>query len=94
MSATQKGERMSFYRTCPHCGAHLDPGERCDCHDNEKTVQGAAIWSVKNELNTKPVNDSERYRSNIAKESVYSRLDFLTGMEEDIVDDSAFQPSP
>ena len=22
---------MSIYRTCPHCGAHLDPGERCDC---------------------------------------------------------------
>ena len=22
---------MSFYKTCPHCGAHLDPGESCDC---------------------------------------------------------------
>lgn len=22
---------MSYYRTCPHCGAHLDPGERCGC---------------------------------------------------------------
>jgi len=22
---------MSYYRTCPHCGAHLDPGEACDC---------------------------------------------------------------
>lgn len=22
---------MSYYRTCPHCGAHLDPGETCDC---------------------------------------------------------------
>lgn len=20
-----------IYRTCPYCGAHLDPGERCDC---------------------------------------------------------------
>lgn len=19
------------YRECPHCGAHLDPGEVCDC---------------------------------------------------------------
>lgn len=19
------------YKTCPECGAHLDPGERCDC---------------------------------------------------------------
>lgn len=22
---------MSYYRICPHCGAHLDPGEVCDC---------------------------------------------------------------
>ena len=22
---------MRYYRTCPHCGAHLDPGEVCDC---------------------------------------------------------------
>lgn len=22
---------MSYFRICPHCGANLDPGERCDC---------------------------------------------------------------
>lgn len=22
---------MNYYRTCPHCGANLDPGEKCDC---------------------------------------------------------------
>ena len=22
---------MSIYKICPHCGAHLDPGELCDC---------------------------------------------------------------
>lgn len=22
---------MSYYKICPHCGAHLDPGESCDC---------------------------------------------------------------
>lgn len=22
---------MSYYRTCPDCGAHLDPQEPCDC---------------------------------------------------------------
>ena len=22
---------MSLYKTCPVCGANLDPGERCDC---------------------------------------------------------------
>lgn len=33
---------MSYYRICPHCGAHLDPGEVCDCQDEEKTPAGAA----------------------------------------------------
>lgn len=27
------------YRTCPHCGAHLDPGERCDCRDAASNSQ-------------------------------------------------------
>lgn len=22
---------MSYYKTCPNCGAALDPDERCDC---------------------------------------------------------------
>lgn len=22
---------MSYYKTCPYCGDHLDPGERCGC---------------------------------------------------------------
>lgn len=22
---------MSYYVTCPNCGANLDPGEKCDC---------------------------------------------------------------
>ena len=26
---------MSYYRTCPRCGAHLDPGEACDCQIND-----------------------------------------------------------
>ena len=25
----------TYYDTCPDCGAHLDPGERCDCHEND-----------------------------------------------------------
>lgn len=22
---------MAYFKQCPCCGAHLDPGERCDC---------------------------------------------------------------
>lgn len=36
---------MAYYNTCPHCGAHLDPGERCDCQsagkDEEKREEAA-----------------------------------------------------
>lgn len=32
---------MSKFKTCPHCGAHLDPGEVCqDC--KEKAAPSAA----------------------------------------------------
>ena len=43
---------MSIYRTCPNCGANLDPGETCDCglpaksqtltNLDKKTARGAA----------------------------------------------------
>lgn len=26
---------MSYYHKCPLCGAHLDPGEQCDCQEAE-----------------------------------------------------------
>lgn len=29
---------MSYYNTCPHCGAHLDPSEVCDCMRNAAPV--------------------------------------------------------
>lgn len=35
--------RRNPYRTCPICGAHLDPGEQCDCQDKkEEAAPGAA----------------------------------------------------
>lgn len=33
-----------YFRTCPRCGANLDPGERCDCTamtGKEKAPAGA-----------------------------------------------------
>lgn len=27
-----------MYKTCPHCGSHLDPGETCDCRKEPETV--------------------------------------------------------
>ena len=33
---------MAFYKTCPRCGANLDPGEHCNCEQEEKRI---AIWN-------------------------------------------------
>lgn len=30
---------MAYYQTCPECGAHLDPGESCDCEREEGEEQ-------------------------------------------------------
>ena len=30
---------MAFYRTCARCGANLDPGESCDCEQEEKRMR-------------------------------------------------------
>lgn len=27
---------MAMYWTCPICGANLDPGESCDCQEDNK----------------------------------------------------------
>lgn len=34
---------MPYYKVCSFCGAHLDPGEKCDCQrknlgDNRKSL--------------------------------------------------------
>lgn len=33
---------MAFYNVCPHCGANLDPGERCDCKEQQSERRQAA----------------------------------------------------
>lgn len=36
---------MAYYRTCPRCGAHLDPGEVCDDCRNSSQKEKAAFAS-------------------------------------------------
>lgn len=31
---------MSYFRVCPYCESHLDPGERCDCMDPKPSEKG------------------------------------------------------
>ncbi len=59
-----------YYKTCPHCGAHLDPGERCDCQDEKepppagtgKAAEDKPIFSSYHQSGEKsslPMTDSE-----------------------------------
>lgn len=27
------------FKECPHCGAHLDPGEFCECRDKQQNAK-------------------------------------------------------
>lgn len=51
---------MPYWKECPKCGCHLDPGERCDCEAEKKdkpmdremksirlTYQAPAVLEVK-----------------------------------------------
>lgn len=41
---------MSYYKVCLHCGAHLDPGEACDC--------AGSMYSRLTEENKRKVNEA------------------------------------
>lgn len=38
---------MAFFKTCPHCGAALDPGEKCDCQDDPEDKQRRKTMGIK-----------------------------------------------
>lgn len=57
---------MAFYRICPDCGAYLDPGEQCSCHEEhliemerkEKAtacIRHPMIWRDSTNLQSKEV---------------------------------------
>lgn len=52
---------MSYYKTCPHCGAHLDPVEVCDCQAKEEAALDATNiqdGKVEQNLTTVPSHDT------------------------------------
>ena len=45
---------------CDHCGAHLDPGERCDCEEHDQPEMETARRSSK-PRRRKPAYNSPEY---------------------------------
>lgn len=50
----------TYYWTCPHCGANLDPGEKCDCRV-AKDLVGVDYRDVTPEENE---NTEEKHNGN------------------------------
>lgn len=42
---------MPYYHACPDCGANLDPGEKCDCQNNNLHKRKESDENVRNETN-------------------------------------------
>lgn len=57
---------MGYFHTCPCCGANLDPGERCDCREDENAVPVLQHQDGKAEQTlTGPVSASHDTRNHI-----------------------------
>ena len=44
--------KRTYYTVCRECGAHLDPGEKCDCRKKEETFpfigkEGGKEWHLR-----------------------------------------------
>ena len=54
---------MPYWRECPKCGCHLDPGEMCDCGDQEKEdkPQAREVKTIRLSYETKEVKGRPKY---------------------------------
>lgn len=41
---------MPYYNTCPYCGDHLDPGERCSCREKNQESEQQEATDKKEEV--------------------------------------------
>lgn len=44
-------KKVSYYRTCEHCGSHLDPGEICECRSRNETYLHNTAAKMRNGKN-------------------------------------------
>ena len=49
-----------MFKECPVCGAHLDPGEKCDCQDKKEDASAGTEASSKRDGSVTPILSSPR----------------------------------
>lgn len=67
---------MAYYTRCETCGAHLDPGERCDCEltdKKEKSRSAGTETAVKKKARTKAYTFSIRSENENVKKNFKER---------------------
>lgn len=52
-----------YYKTCSHCGANLDPGERCDCRTYTMITYKAGADAGRTERRKPYERSTDRFRS-------------------------------
>lgn len=64
---------MAYYRTCPRCGAHLDPGEVCDdCRSSCQKEKAAFASDQEVQMPLYRTNPPKRVVSPILHDRCYS----------------------
>ena len=54
----RKGGFSMYYKICTSCGAHLDPGERCDCQDEKRATRCCEHRAAHTEMNDHTISAS------------------------------------
>ena len=54
----RKGGFSMYYKICPSCGAHLDPGERCDCQDEKRAARCCEHRASHTEMSNRTISAS------------------------------------
>ena len=54
----RKGGFSMYYKICPSCGAHLDPGERCDCQDEKRATRCCEHRAAHTEMSNRTISAS------------------------------------
>ena len=65
---------MGYYRVCPFCGAHLDPGEKCDCTDKGGADHGRRSETIIAALLSNPTVRAAAAACGVSETQIYARL--------------------
>lgn len=60
---------MSYYNVCEHCGSNLDPGEKCDCMEQQEGKETVTNCNQLKMKEKKPHGCANTHRANTGQAS-------------------------